>query len=71
MDQAKSGSVARFVGVRKPMYVDYDQWVDFKITQEHDQYVEREISRMIDSEIALSFEEFIKEQLRKYIILCA
>ena len=53
------------------MYVDYDQWVDFKITQEHDQYVEREISRMIDSEIALAFEEFIKGQLRKYIILCA
>ena len=71
MDQAKSGSVAGFVGVRKPMYVDYDQWVDFKITQEHDQYVEREISRMIDSEIALSFEEFIKEQLRKYTVLCA
>ena len=71
MDQAKPRSVARFVGVRKPMYVDYDQWVDFKITQEHDQYVEREISRMIDSEIALSFEEFIKEQLRKYTVLCA
>jgi len=50
---------------------DYDQWVDFKMTQAHDQYVEREISRMIDSEIALSFEEFIKEQLRKYTVLCA
>lgn len=53
-------------------FLDYDQWVDFfDWLQEHDQYVEREISRIIYSEIALSFEEFIKEQLRKYIILCA